>query len=113
MVEDVVARSKAALEGTTDAPWVVDSGERWINGGDRGYDEVIWPGQVECMSYCYGGSSTIDGDRLPQDMRFIAAARELIPELIAEVERLRAQYTEVRLTAERLRYDNRTGVDDA
>ena len=41
--------------------------------GEDGYSDVLVPGRVECMSYCYGGSSTVDGDHLEADITHIAA----------------------------------------
>lgn len=53
------------------------------------YAEVIGPGPVSCMAYCYGGSSTITGDRLAADLAFIAACDpDTVRALIAAAERL-------------------------
>lgn len=54
----------------TPGPWT------WGKGGIYAgeYDEVLTTGPVECMTYCYGGSSTLDGDRYDQDAAYIAAA---------------------------------------
>jgi hypothetical protein len=54
-----------------------------IDAGD--YDTVLGGGPVDCMAYCYGGSSTIEGDNLPADADFIVAAVNALPELIAEL----------------------------
>lgn len=93
MTDDVVSRAKSALEGVTAGPWKWE--RSMLSGSERGYDEVLWPGPVDCMSYCYGGTSTIDGDNLDRDREFIAAARTLVPELVAEVECLRAERDEL------------------
>jgi hypothetical protein len=50
-------------EAATPGPW--RHTERGIEAGD--YDDVIVGGPVSCMSYCYGGSSTLDGDRIDLD----------------------------------------------
>lgn len=89
MTEDVVDRAKAALEDVTDGPWVWN--RETLAGGVGGYDEVITPGPVECMSYCYGGTSIIEFENPGADKAFIAAARTLVPELVREVEALRLQ----------------------
>lgn len=65
-----------------------DGRRRAIDGA--GYAEVLYPGGVDCMAYCYGGSSTIEGDNLDSDMRFVAEARTLVPELVAECAAWRA-----------------------
>ena len=80
---DVIARAKAALEGVTPGPW--DAAEAFdASFVCAGYGRVseTWivrldnrPGRVK--------------DRA--DARFIAAARELIPALIARVEHLETE----------------------
>lgn len=96
MSDDVADRAEAALEGTSPEPWHIPRSGQGIDSGE--YGTVIERGNVECMSYCYGGTSTIEGDNLDADLRFIAAARSLVPELVdalktarAELDRLRAQ----------------------
>lgn len=71
MTDDVTDRARAALEGVTDGPWEVN-GFGNINrtpGGEHPPVAKAW--------------------RTP-DAEFIAASRSLVPELLAEVERLRA-----------------------
>jgi len=89
MSEDLITRAETLLEGVTPGPWEWHSKYRRMDG--ESYAEVLYPGNVKCMSHCYGGSSTIDGDNLDKDAEFIAAARTLVPELLAEVKRLREQ----------------------
>lgn len=89
MSDDVADRAEAALEGTSPEPWHIPRSGQGIDSGE--YGTVIERGNVECMSYCYGGSSTIDGDNLDADLRFIAAARSLVPELVAELKTVRAE----------------------
>lgn len=84
-LDAIEARANAATEG----PWWRREGHAEIDG--QNYAEVLIPGRVECGSYCYGGTSTIEGDRLDADLAFIAHARADVPDLVAEVRRLRAQ----------------------
>lgn len=77
---DVVTRAKTALEGVYHEPWLTyDRGVGW---------EVHRP-------YCHedgtGYVSLFEDDVTDYtNAQFIVTARSLIPELIAEVERLRA-----------------------
>lgn len=93
--DDAVAKADAVLAGVTEGPWKWSGS--YLQGGTGGYDEVIAPGPVKCMSYCYGGSSVIESES-QRDREFIAAARTLVPELRDEVVRLRDQLAD----AERL-----------
>lgn len=81
--EDVVTRAKAALVGIHDGPWkAVNVGNiHWgVSDGEHGFPNVVY---AQCSYDGYGNGSR------QADARFIAAARSLVPELIAEVERLR------------------------
>ena len=84
-LEAIKARAAAATEG----PWEWDDstiGQHWSRPEPWA---VVVDDEVSCMDYCYGGSSSpIKSDA---DGQFIAHAREDIPALVAEVERLRAQ----------------------
>ena len=86
-LEAIKARSEAATEG----PWEWDNptvGQHWSR--PEPWATVV-DDEVNCGGYCYGGSSSpIKSDA---DGQFIAHAREDIPALVAEVERLRAQPT--------------------
>lgn len=83
---DVVARAKAALEDVTVGPWEVTGG-------------VVWCGQVIAVPDPSDPTGQTPMPELLQekicdtapgaDAEFIAAARSLVPELVAEVERLR------------------------
>lgn len=84
-LDAIEARANAATEG----PWWRREGHAEIDG--QNYAEVLIPGRVECGSYCYGGTSTIEGDRLDADLAFIAHARADVPALVAEVRRLREE----------------------
>lgn len=87
---DVVARAKAVLvEHLTPAPWVVNT-EGWavISSGS----DSVFHGYFE--GHCGDcGEQVLDAATVAiaiEDAEFIAAARSLVPELVAEVERLRA-----------------------
>jgi hypothetical protein len=67
-MSDVVERAEAALEGITEGEWDVRDG-------------FVYPLSIRCGL----------GGIWPRDARFIAAARTLVPELLAEVKSLRAQ----------------------
>ncbi|WNO26645.1 hypothetical protein SEA_JUNIORMINT_57 [Mycobacterium phage Juniormint] len=73
---DVVERAKAALEGVTEGPWT------WTHGMDA-RAMVLGPDNLRVK---------LEGYR---DAEFIASARSLVPELIAEAERLRARETRI------------------
>ncbi|ASZ74453.1 hypothetical protein I5H97_gp079 [Mycobacterium phage Wachhund] len=103
-MSDVVERAKAALEGVTEGPWETSvhampgaTVDEWyvreithtfdpnmhrlnvlkVRGATHAARQCCWPPTVA-------------------DAEFIASARSLVPELIAEVERLRAQETRIR-----------------
>ena len=81
-LEAIKARSEAATEG----PWEWDNptiGQHWSR--PEPWATVV-DDEVNCGGYCYGGSSSpIKSDA---DGQFIAHAREDIPALLYEVERL-------------------------
>ena len=79
MTGDLRALSEAATPG----PWTVSK-----RGIEAGYDDVLCGGDVECMSYCYGGSSTIAGDRIDADLALIAAMRNALPDLLDAADRV-------------------------
>lgn len=85
-MSDIVERAKAALEGVTEGPWVqvetAAGGEWWVELPHRA---------TICESH--GGR-----DVNPYDAEFLAASRQLVPELVAEVERLRAENERLRNT---------------
>ena len=94
---DILARAKSALDGVTDGPWVVDDHE------DREHNRItVGAGTFLKTPGCYDTTDLIhevdtycyDLDEsayitMMADAAFIAAARTLLPELIAEVEKLR------------------------
>lgn len=84
---DLVERAKAALQDVTPGPWV------WDSEGYMGCGQVYT--EDEDLLCC--NIAAPSGDLYPRsgysprdDMKFIAAARQLVPELVAEIERLRA-----------------------
>ena len=84
-LEAIKARAAAATEG----PWEWDNptiGQHWSR--PEPWATVV-DDEVNCGGYCYGGSSSpIKSDA---DGQFIAHAREDVPALVAEVERLQAK----------------------
>lgn len=77
----------ALRAAATPGPWHVAK----AGGIDAGeYDTVIGRGDVDCMSRCYGGVSTIDGDNLDADAALIAVAITALPALVAELRAHRA-----------------------
>ena len=69
----------------TQGPWErVSAGE--ISGGERLWDDVISPGPVSCMSYCYGGSSAVE--MTDADSALIVAAVNALPDLLDAAEAL-------------------------
>lgn len=89
MPDDLIARAEAVMEGVSPEPWHIPRSGQGIDSGK--YGTVIERGNVKCMSYCYGGTSTIEGDNLDADLRFIAAARTLVPELVDALKTARAE----------------------
>ena len=81
-MSDVVQQAKSALEGVTEGPWDVVSGA-WGN---------VWRFPDE-------GTPTVVvrlGGMSEPDAEFIAAARSLVPDLVAEVEELRGAIETIR-----------------
>lgn len=87
-MSDVVERAKTALEDTTPGPWEADLDP---HGETRG----IWPTgpgeEIVIGNYVRAdGFESVDwAGGSDEDLRFIAQARTLVPELVAEVGRLR------------------------
>lgn len=81
-MSDVVERAKAALEGVSDGPWDYEHafGASFVCAGDRHRTTAqAWILRADTES----------GKRQDKlDARFVAQARTLVPELVAEVERL-------------------------
>lgn len=81
---DVVQRAREALEGVRTGPWQV-----------VGYGNLHAgvPGEHPPLGKIYGGPNAA----------FVAAARSLVPELVAEVERLRLRVRDERAVADQIR----------
>jgi hypothetical protein len=100
-MSDVVERAKAALEGITEGPWShhisteADTGETHeqyqantlINSGEP-LHVLTAPSSDPKFAYVVP-AITGDGPTSDRNAEFIVAARSLVPELVAEVERLR------------------------
>lgn len=91
----------ALLDGVTPGPWVEfisDDGGKWTG----------WPASIECTSivdktilrpggyWPYEWDAKTSCDEACANARFIAAARELVPALAAEIARLTAERDEAR-----------------
>lgn len=91
-MSDIVERAKAALEGVTEGPWYSTGGVVWfvdviaVPDPSDPSGQTSMPEQVQ-EKVC----DTSEGDA-----EFIAASRQLVPELVAEVERLRAEIERLR-----------------
>lgn len=80
-MSELVDRAKASLEGVTEGVWTVDP----MRGGHCGVRGGKYQLQVVYARSDWEGFG--NGSRLA-DAEFIAAARQLVPELIAEIEAL-------------------------
>ena len=80
---EVLDGIKGRLAAATPGPWKANT-DGTIDGTN--YAEVICRGQVDCMAYCYGGTSVIEGDNLAADAEFIAAAPSTVARLTAALE---------------------------
>lgn len=88
MSGDVVQAAKAALQGITEGPWVAEYS------GEQG--NCVIPHDAQSTREAVAVTRLYHQQA---DANFIAASRSLIPELVAEVERLRAVLADV--TAQR------------
>jgi hypothetical protein len=88
-MSDVVERANAVTEGITDGPWVVNR-EGWacISSGSDSVFHGYFDGSCDdCGDEIHDAASVAISI---EDAEFIAAARQLVPELVAEVKRLRS-----------------------
>jgi hypothetical protein len=76
---------RARLAAATPGPWKAND-DGTIDGSE--YAEVICRGQVDCMAYCAGGTSVIEGDNLKADADLIANAPTDIARLLAALDDL-------------------------
>ena len=107
---DVVEVAKAALIGVTDGPWrwalrpegewgpisdqLVSETSRSQHGGMTYGGESSYPTAV--LSAYPNDDQTVDFSYDRENAHFIALSRTLVPELVSEVERLRAEVERVR-----------------
>lgn len=89
-MSDLVERAKAALEGVTEGPWETRSDYMELT-------RVVHSGEAEFALFLCCDCGVEAGAGEGRDAEFIAAARTLVPELVAEVERLRQQLLLVHL----------------
>lgn len=95
-MSDVIERAEAAMEGVTAGPWVVNR-DGWA---------CVSPGPDSVFHGYFEGSCGDCGDEILdsasvaisiEDAEFIAAARTLVPELVAELKAARAEVERHRL----------------
>ena len=98
---DVIERALAMLGGITPGPWEADGGEVSQHWSRPGPWQKVVSTDVACMSRCYGGSA--QGIESEVDASFIAAAPVLVADLVAEVEKLRADLADEPYLSDRLR----------
>ncbi|AOQ28534.1 hypothetical protein I5H99_gp081 [Mycobacterium phage WillSterrel] len=82
-MSDVVERAKAALEGVTEGPWIAEYSSEEGN--------CVIPHDAESTREAV---ATTHLYHQRADAEFIAQARTLVPELVAEVEHLRPRVIE-------------------
>jgi hypothetical protein len=89
MTDDVVTRAKASLEGVTEGPWEAQEWDSHAN-GDRGCGILAGTPGMRQRGIAYTGLYHWNSQASAEaDAAFIVAARSLVPELVAEIERLR------------------------
>lgn len=97
MSDDIITRAEAALEGVTDGPWVAEYS------GEQGNCVIPHDAQstreAVCTTHLYYQVA---------DAEFIAAARQLVPELVAELKTTRAQLDRLRAGLTRVEHFART-----
>ncbi len=82
--DDELSAMKARVEATTPGPWTPSFEGRDHTSGDS----VIFTGDQRIEIYIMAGDYKGGGGHFQADLDFIAHARQDIPRLIAEVERL-------------------------
>lgn len=120
MSDDLLERSNAMLDGVTEGPWDVvwehPEGE-YVCGPPYAY-AIYGPADHATLDAVgvsdeykaqYGHQITEIVGLSDADAEFIAGARTLVPELVAEVKRLRAMEGRVRMLAESWRYKGEFG----
>lgn len=89
---DIVERARTLLEGVTEGPWLMipelgNEDAAVMSEGERAPDSITVGGHTFHPGY------SVAVDLRQPDGEFVAAARSLVPELVAELERLRQQRT--------------------
>lgn len=84
---NAVERLQAAIDkleklraDSTPGEWIY-RGRGCIAAGE--YGDVVAPGRVDCMAYCNGSSSTIEGDNLDADADLIVTLHRTIDAQLA------------------------------
>jgi len=107
-MSELLDRAKASLEGVTEGPWdhriapsndSEESHAEWLAGTLCGEGRELHVVIAESPEprYAYIVPAAVgDGPTSDRNAEFIAASRQLVPELIAEVERLEAGLAEER-----------------
>ncbi|WP_078354187.1 hypothetical protein [Mycobacteroides chelonae] len=86
-MSELLDRAKASLEDVTEGPWTVDP----VRGGHYGVQGGQYQRQVV---YAHSDWEGFGNGSTKADAEFIAAARQLVPELITEIERLEERVAE-------------------
>ncbi len=90
MSDDIITRAEAALEALADCVWVAEV-EDEIDAPVWVYHDNERPRPLFVCPDC-----NVRGGADPRDSEFIAAARSLLPELVAELKTTRAQLETLR-----------------
>ncbi len=96
MPDDILDVAAAALEGVTEGPWLAV-----LSGNDRDEESTVYPeGELVpgALGFTWGYDVAVDLRR--HDACFIAAARTLVPALVAELEAARAEVERLRARCE-------------
>ncbi|AOT25809.1 hypothetical protein SEA_TORTELLINI_64 [Mycobacterium phage Tortellini] len=119
-MSDVVERAKAALEGTTEGPWgtngsMIATGLVKVARGVTEFKQSIAKMDDDAYLDEYEDDE-FDGEYPPfeqkiADAEFVAQARTLVPELVAEVERLRAEKLGLEISESNLLVELRNEVE--
>lgn len=118
MTDDLIDRAKTALEGVTEGPWEhcvgpddetpTEYSARTLTGSGEPIHVLIADSPDPKFAYIVP-AITGDGPTSARNAQFIAAARTLLPELLAEVERLRGAFDGL---VTRFRDSDHYGVDN-
>lgn len=93
-MSDVVEQAKELLEGVTPGPWEASDeqgDEITVGAGSYLANPGIYNPTDLIVAYDVYSDEDREREQRWRDARFIAAARQLVPDLVAIVEQLRAQ----------------------